>query len=397
MYSKVPSTELNSRMDRFRMQMDKDNPDWDFSAIFGNINLYYLTGTIQDGVLLVPRDGEATLWVRKSYERALAESEFPRIQPMKSFRDAAGEYLTKPDEIFIETGVVPVALLERFQKHFPCRRVRSLDNQIAKVRAEKSEYELIFMEQAGEIHRRVLEDLVPDMLREGMSEAELVRDIYSSLIEEGHHAIVRFGMFNTEILVGQIGFGESSIYPTYFDGPGGCYGMSPAVPTFGSRHRRLKRGDLVFVDNACGVNGYHTDKTMTYMFGSSLPDTAIEVHHQCLAVQDRIAELLKPGMKPSWIYETVMDEMASEIPDNFMGYGNRRVSFLGHGTGLQVDEQPVIAKGFDDPLVENMTIALEPKAGITGIGMVGTENTFVVTMSGGRVITGKNRGLIPVY
>ena len=46
------------------------------AVIFGNINLYYLTGTMQDSMLFIPRDDEAVLWVRKSYERAKAESDF---------------------------------------------------------------------------------------------------------------------------------------------------------------------------------------------------------------------------------------------------------------------------------------------------------------------------------
>jgi len=56
----------------------------------------------------------------------------------------------------------------------------------------------------------------------------------------------------------------------------------------------------------------------------------------------------------------------------------------------------VIAKGFDHPLEEGMVISLEPKKGIKGVGMVGTENTFVVTSNGSRSITGNHPGLIPV-
>ena len=58
---------------------------------------------------------------------------------------------------------------------------------------------------------------------------------------------------------------------------------------------------------------------------------------------------------------------------------------------------PVIARGFDEPLEEGMVIALEPKKGVEGVGMVGTENTFVVTRGGGRSITGTNSGPILLY
>lgn len=80
-----------------------------------------------------------------------------------------------------------------------------------------------------------------------------------------------------------------------------------------------------------------------------------------------------------------------------MGYGQRKVKFLGHGIGLVVDELPVIAKGFDEPIEEGMAFAVEPKQGIENIGMVGIENTFLVTPNGGRSITGDNPGLIPVW
>jgi len=43
---------------------------------------------------------------------------------------------------------------------------------IAKLRSVKSSYELEIVKQAGEIHKRVLEERVPEFLEEGMTEAE---------------------------------------------------------------------------------------------------------------------------------------------------------------------------------------------------------------------------------
>jgi Xaa-Pro aminopeptidase len=252
------------------------------------------------------------------------------------------------------------------------------------------------MEKSGEVHRKVLEERVPNILREGMSEAELASELYCVMVKEGHHGINRFKMFDTEIGIGHICFGESSIYPSYFNGPGGNYGMSCAVPFIGSRERRLKKGDLVFIDIGCGVDGYHTDKTMTYMFGGSLPVDAIRQHQKCVDIQNRIADMLKPDEVPSNIYSTIMNSLDKEFLQNFMGFRSRKVKFLGHGIGLVIDEQPVIAEGFNEPLQEGMVFALEPKKGIADIGMVGVENTFLVTAEGGRCITGDNPGLIPV-
>jgi Xaa-Pro dipeptidase len=397
MIKKVPLTELKNRMNCFRKQMDISNSEWETAVIFSKINLYYFTGTMQDGMLIIPKSGEATFWVRRSYERALDESLFPNIKPMDSFRDAAKSVSKLPDTVYLETEVVPLALYQRFQKYFPFKNVKSSDAQICSVRAVKSEYELSLTREAGRIHQHVLEDLVPEMLREGMSEADLSTELFSVLVEEGHHGACRFGMFDTEMILGNVCFGESSIYPTYFNGPGGKYGLCPAAPVLGSRDRKLRKGDLVFVDVGCGVDGYHTDKTTTYMFGSSLPQYAIDAHNKCVDIQNKAAAMLKPGKSPSQIYNAIMDGLDKDFLQNFMGFGSRKVKFLGHGVGLLIDETPVIAEGFDEPLQERMVFALEPKKGIENLGMVGIENTFIVTSKGGECITGDNPGLIPVY
>jgi len=394
--TKVPLTELNDRMKRFRAEMDARCPEWELTAIFGRINLYYYTGTIQEGMLLIPRNGEAVFWVRRSCERAREESAFPQIKPMEGFRDAAGSIAPLPKTVYLETELVPLALYQRFRKHFPFADVRAADVALGVVRSVKSPYELALLEEVGLRHRHVLEERVPQILREGMSEVDLGVELYSIMMAEGHHGILRFGMFGTEGLVGQLGFGENSLCPTCFDGPGGNRGISPAVPLLGDRARKLRKGDLVFVDTGFGIDGYHTDKTMTYMFESPLPGDAVAIHEQCVEIQDRVASMLKPGAIPSDIYRSTIRSLSADFLRNFMGFGKRRVKFIGHGVGLLIDEPPVIAEGFDEPLQEDMVLALEPKHGIEGVGMVGIENTFVVTPQGGRSITGKSRGLIPV-
>ena len=117
---------------------------------------------------------------------------------------------------------------------------------------------------------------------------------------------------------------------------------------------------------------------------------------QCVKIQNQTAAMLRPGAIPSEMYQTIMESLSPAFLENFMGFGNRRVNFLGHGVGLIIDELPVIARGFDEPLTEGMVFALEPKKGIPGVGMVGIENTFIVTPAGGRCITGTHPGLMPV-
>ena len=393
MITQVPQAELANRLDRLRSRMNSNQPDWELAAIFGRLNQYYFTGTMQDGLLLVPRSGAVTYWVRRSFERARSESLFPDIRPMNSFREAAAEAGAARHVIHVETEIVTLAVLHRFKKYFPCRETLSLDTEVAWLRAAKSPYELDLMARAGAVHRRVMEDGLPRLLRAGMSEAELGCELFSLLVREGHHGLVRFGMSGAETVVGQIAFGENSLHPTSLNGAGGCCGLGPAAPVLGSRSRLLGTGDLIYVDIGCGVEGYQTDKSLVFSYGRPQPEPVVQAHRRCFELEQEIASMLKPGAIPSEIYATVMRELEPEFQENFMGYGNRRVRFLGHGVGLQIDELPVIAEGFDEPLTESMVLAIEPKKGIAGVGMVGSENTYLVTPQGGRSLTGQSPGL----
>jgi Xaa-Pro aminopeptidase len=116
---------------------------------------------------------------------------------------------------------------------------------------------------------------------------------------------------------------------------------------------------------------------------------ALDAHHICLAIQENIRTMLKPGIQPSEIFERIYDRIVipNKFEPNFMGFGKNSVQFLGHGIGLVIDEFPAIAKKIDYPLKENMVIAVEPKKGLKGIGLVGIENTFLVTPDGGHRLT----------
>jgi Xaa-Pro aminopeptidase len=79
-----------------------------------------------------------------------------------------------------------------------------------------------------------------------------------------------------------------------------------------------------------------------------------------------------------------------------MGCGDSQVRFLGHGVGLELDELPVLAVGFDFPLEPGMVIAVEPKIFFPERGGAGVENTYLVTESGFENLTPYREELIRV-
>jgi len=102
-----------------------------------------------------------------------------------------------------------------------------------------------------------------------------------------------------------------------------------------------------------------------------------------LEVQQLVKKLAKPGVKSGEIYNQALEKTKDlGYADHFMGIGNERVRFVGHGIGLEVDEYPFLAAGQQLELQAGMTIAVEPKLIFPGKGVVGIENTHVVTEDG---------------
>ena len=393
--NKVPQAELAARITRFTSAMDEYSPGWEMCAIVGDVNMFYLTGTICDGVLLISRAANsATLWVRRSYERAVLESEFGDIRPMGSFRDIAGASGDLPGTLYLDMSAATLEWYGLFSKYMKFAAVLPLDKIMLRVRSVKSDYELSIMRRAGEIIDGLLCNDFPRLLRPGMSEAELGGELFSLLVKNGYHGVSRFSMRNADVIMGHICFGEGSLYPSVFNGASGLVGLSPGTPVLGSRQSHLNAGNLIYIDVDFGIDGYNTDRTVIYSYKNPQPDFVNAAHAHCLELERMAADMLLPGAIPAEIYSTVLEQVRPEYRDCFMGAPGRPVPFLGHSVGLYGDETPVIAKGFNDPLERGMTMAIEPKIGIAGHGMVGSENTYLITESGPVSLTGGRLDII---
>ena len=393
----LTKSELIARRKSFIEKMNIDHADWDSCVIISKVNQYYFTGTMQDGFILIKNDGSFSYYVRQSYERALLESPLDEIFEMNSYRNAAQAEGTDLGNTFFETGIVPYAVIERIQKYFTINRIGSFEDTIHYVRSIKSDYELYWMKESGKMHEKLLTEIMPSILFEGMSESQLIGELMKEMIALGYHGISRFERFQTELQLGQIGFGTNSLVQTSFDGPGGAMGNSPAVPLAGDPNRFLKKGDLVFVDLGFGINGYHSDKTQVYSFGTQPTQEVLKAHDFCLNIQDKLTQSLKPGAIPSEIYNNIISSISEDEMKDFMGFASHSVKFLGHGVGLVIDETPVIAAGYDESIQKNMVFACEPKKGVAGQGMTGVEDTFMVTEDGCECITGSSKQIIIVH
>jgi len=386
-YNLVPAREISQRVSRLQRRLH-DGPV-DGALILDPLNMYYYTGTMQQGVLFVPTEGEPVFLVRRSYERAQRESPLKRIFPLKGFSRLQASLA----DLGLKTGILGVAettltvsVFKTLAAAFPGGTFKDISALLGMIRAVKSDYEVGLLRKAGALHEMVY-DAIPSMIREGMTEWELGADIQKRMMASGYTGIMRIAAFGGELFTGIVSFGESGNYPTASVGPGGLTGLSPAFPLLGGT-KKLGRGEPIFVDTGFGYEGYYTDKTRVFSLGAP-PASALDAHKVCLDIQEAVRARLKPGAIPSRIYEEVYAEFVYPrgFEKHFMGFGSNQVPFLGHGIGLAIDELPAIAGKVHTPLEANMVIALEPKKGLEGIGLVGIENTFLVTDIGGEKLT----------
>ena len=81
----TPREELDRRIRQFQEYLAAQ--DIEGALILQNTDLFYFTGTIQQAHLYIPVAGAPLLMVRKSLERARAESALASIVPLRSPRE----------------------------------------------------------------------------------------------------------------------------------------------------------------------------------------------------------------------------------------------------------------------------------------------------------------------
>lgn len=398
---RIPEDELALRYARCRKLLVDLLPAAGGMLVSSRLDIYYLTGHLGEGLLWLPLQGEPVLLLRRATLRAQLESPLKNIFTFHSYRELAslcaevGSPLA--DCIGVDKAKFSWSMSELLNKHLAGTKFVGCDNVLRKAKAIKTEWELRKMRLAGERHRKALEEMVPNRLVSGMTELEIAHLIQHTFQELGHAETMRMYAHGEENY-GAVAAGESGNYPHAFNGPVGVRGMHPAVPFMGDAGTVWKKNMLLTIDFGYSLEGYNSDKTQVYWSGpqDSIPNEVAKAQALCEEIFQLSVDRLKPGELPSAIWKTAR-EMAvnAGYADGFMGW-KKNLMFLGHGVGLNVDELPVFANGFDDPLEKGMVVALEPKIGILGYGITGVENMLEITEHGAVSLTGSHLDIIPI-
>jgi Xaa-Pro dipeptidase len=384
----TPYTELEQRCKKLQQQMLAEGVE--AAIIVQNADLFYFTGSTQSGCLYVPAESAPLYLVRRDLERARQESALAEVVPFASMKDLPvrlSEYGYKqPAKVGMELDVVPVSFYERYRKVFPDAEFIDVSPMIRRVRMIKSGYELKMLEEAAVQVDRIFQR-ARQVIRPGMSELELSAELEYVARVNGHMGLMRMRSFNGEIIFGHAFSGAASAIPTYNDTPLGGAGIHPAFAQ-GAGYGRLEFNQPIVIDYSGNIDGYMVDQTRTFSIGP-VSDCLAKGYDDMLKIQELMKQLVKPGVAWGTVYSECF-ALAENMghADSFMGGPGAQVSFIGHGLGIEIDEYPFIARGFDKmPFEIGMAFAFEPKLIFPGLGVVGIENTFYLGEDGLRQLT----------
>ncbi|NIP36584.1 MAG: M24 family metallopeptidase, partial [Thermoplasmata archaeon] len=262
------------------------------------------------------------------------------------------------------------------------------------VRSAKSDWEVDRILEASDQIDHAMER-ARLVITEGMTELELAAELERELRRQGMEGLVRMHRFGSEMHVGGVLSGLSATMPTWHQAVMGGGGLSPSLP-HGASRRKLQRREPIAVD-LCGISrGYISDETRTFVLGK-LPDEAAEVQVATQEILRAMEAELQVGAHCEAIWMAA-EAMAEEegVTEGFMGVGETKMRFIGHGVGLELDEHPVLADGISGHVPEGAVVAVEPKVVLPGYGVLGEENTYHVSSMGVRQLTMAPPGPIEV-
>jgi Xaa-Pro dipeptidase len=381
----TPKEEIEARLEGLRKRMALE--DISFAVILQNVDLFYFTGTIQKGALIVPIDHPPLFFVEKSLYRAGVESPL-EIIPIKKDKDI-GSILNGKNVIKgkggMELDVLPVTLFERWKSILSHDNMIDVSPLIKDLRLIKSVFEIAQIIKSGQILSHVFQK-AKEIIKEGMREVDIDAALVAEMRRMNHQGFLRMRGFNQEMMCGYVTHGYSATISSNADVPISGLGLSPAIGQ-GASVNIVRRGTPVIVDFGGGYNGYVTDETRTYAVGE-LKDIFLKGYQVAREIIEEIMSFAGEGVDATELFVRALDRAKeAKLEKYFMGYGEGQVGFLGHGLGLEINELPVITPRHKTILKEGMVFACEPKFIFPGEGAVGIEVDFIVRKDGLQRVT----------
>jgi len=391
---RVPVSELEQRITKLANSLQENNLPG--ALIQSPVDLYYYAGGRQNGALYIPATGSkastdsggegSTFFVRRSIKRAefeaggtdapFAINTFPSLRVLAETLSNMGAEASPA----LQKGELPADFHEKFASVLaPLGTTADCTQLIHSQREVKSSWELSMMRE-GALVQQAMFDSVRKEIALGKTELQLVAAAEAISRERGFGGNVQMRRFPLQCDRAVIVSGRSGGVPSFFDSAIGGSGAHP-LAGMGSGFNKIREKQPILVDLVHVHRGYVVDATRMFSVGN-LDETWLERLDSMVEVSDAVVNSLGRGDDCSEAWE-IGSQLATSMghSEHLMGMNPDQSKFLGHSVGLQLDESPVVAKGFDRPLPNNGVMAIEPKL-VFAEGSVGIEDTWLKTENG---------------
>lgn len=328
-------------------------------------NWYYLTGfTGEAGALVVSPDGSTLVTDGRFTVQAAEETRGVRIQLQQGgLYTSLGGFLHKAGirRMGFDAGQWTVEQLKTARKAAgaKCRAIQA-GGIVEGLRARKDAQELTVMRKAALLAGSVLEDALK-LLKPGVRENEIAAEIEYQMRKRGASG----PSFETIV----------------------ASGARTALPHARPTAKRLRKNELVVLDLGVILAHYSSDMTRTVYLGRASQRTR-KWYRAVQEAQQAGVAAVKAGVTCGQVDAATREVLRKNGLERYF------VHSTGHGLGLEVHEQPRVARGQEIRLEAGNVVTIEPGVYVEGSGGIRIEDEVAVHAGRNEVLTRVTRDLI---
>jgi Xaa-Pro aminopeptidase len=315
------------------------------------------------GVLVVTRRGAVLFTDGRYATQARAEVRQARVVVTQgSLLGAAANWLheARARRIGFEAARITADGYAQLRRSLGTSRLLAVRNLVEEMRAVKGAEEIAALGRAARLASRVFAEVLP-LVRPGVRELDLAAEIDYRMKRAGAAGAA----FETIV----------------------ASGRRSALPHARASRKRLGRNELVVFDLGAILTDYCSDMTRTVFLGR--PSARVRRLYACVReAQQRGFETVQAGVEAQRVDAAVRSVLRAHRLDRYFTHST------GHGVGLEIHEEPRLARSVNTRLVAGQVVTLEPGVYIPGWGGIRIEDLVVVRRGGAERLTPTPHDLI---
>ncbi|MGH7798838.1 MAG: M24 family metallopeptidase [Candidatus Binatia bacterium] len=265
--------------------------------------------------------------------------------PMDKLGDALKDLKLERGKVGMEFEFLPTKDFATLQKNLPAVQWLAADAILNKARQSKTPKELALLRSLSKLTDKALGDALRSA-KVGTSEMELAGTLLTSLFGGGAESY--------KLMI--IASGERSQFPNV-----------------GPTDRKLQKGDIIRMEIFGQKNGYLTGVCRTAVVGDAKPEQ-YKIWSNLIECKYLVMDLIKPGASCADVYGKFLQK--------FSELGFEPISFVAHGIGLHLHEEPYMGRYGNEIVEAGMVGAFEPLVYIPGRFGMQNKDMFCVTEKG---------------